>query len=270
MARDHLDNVGGTAFTVDNGTGLQVRTKLQKVIDALRTLQSGSGDPSSGLNSYQLHVNEVSNTSQLLKIRNKANDGFVTIGDVAVENLGLLPKSGGTLTGVLNAVAGTTSAPSINFGDSSTGIYKKASNKIGLTFATNEITFFDSDGITINNQKELRLSEPTSAATGGVVQHVGFKAPDTIAQNVVWKLPNADTTVSGYALISDGSGNLTWGPAAGGATGGGSNEIFWENDQIITQNYSITNGKNAGSFGPITIASGVTVTVGSGETWTVV
>ena len=36
MARDHLDNVGGTAFTVDNGTGLQVRTKLQKVIDALR------------------------------------------------------------------------------------------------------------------------------------------------------------------------------------------------------------------------------------------
>ena len=266
MARDHLDNVGGTAFTVDNGTGLQVRTKLQKVIDALRTLQSGSGDPSSGLNAYQLHVNEVSNTSQLLKIRNKANDGFVTIGDVAVENLGLLPKSGGTLTGVLNAVAGTTTAPSINFGDSSTGIYKKASNKIGLTFATNEITFFDSDGITINNQKELRLSEPSTAGS----EYVGFKAPDTIASNVVWKLPNADTTVSGYALISDGSGNLTWGPAAGGATGGGSNEIFWENDQIITQNYAITNGKNAGSFGPITMASGVTVTVGSGETWTVV
>ena len=113
MAREHLDNVGGTAFTVDNGTGLQVRTKLQKVIDDLRTLQSGSGDPSSGLNAYQLHVNEVSNTSQLLKIRNKANDGFVTIGDVAVENLGLLPKSGGTLTGVLNAVAGTTTSPSI-------------------------------------------------------------------------------------------------------------------------------------------------------------
>ena len=32
----------------------------------------------------------------------------------------------------------------------------------------------------------------------------------------------------------------------------------------------ISNNKNAGSFGPITIQSGVTVTVGSGETWTVV
>ena len=164
------------------------------------------------------------------------------------------------------ATSGNASATALHFGDSTTGIFKKGTNQLGLTFATNEITFFDQNGLTINNQKELRLSEPTTAGT----QYVGFKAPDTIASNVVWKLPNADTTVSGYALISDGSGNLTWGPAAGGATGGGSNEIFWENDQIITQNYAITNGKNAGSLGPITIASGVTVTVGSGETWTVV
>ena len=46
--------------------------------------------------------------------------------------------------------------------------------------------------------------------------------------------------------------------------------IFWENDQTVTQSYTITNGQNAGSFGPITIQSGVTVTVGAGETWTVV
>lgn len=54
------------------------------------------------------------------------------------------------------------------------------------------------------------------------------------------------------------------------ATGGGSDAIFWENDQTVTTNYTITNGKNAGSFGPITINSGVTVTVGAGEVWTVV
>ena len=81
MAR--VNSTGGTGFAVDNGTGLQVRTKLQQVIDALRSLQSGSGDPTVGLGAYQLHVNEVSNTSQVLKIRNKANDGFVEIGDVA-------------------------------------------------------------------------------------------------------------------------------------------------------------------------------------------
>ena len=55
-----------------------------------------------------------------------------------------------------------------------------------------------------------------------------------------------------------------------GATGGGSDEIFYENGQTITTDYTITNGKNAMSAGPITINTGVTVTVGTGENWTVV
>lgn len=58
--------------------------------------------------------------------------------------------------------------------------------------------------------------------------------------------------------------------AGGGATGGGSDEVFYENGQTVTSNYTITNGKNAMSAGPITVNSGVTVTVGAGETWTVV
>ena len=65
----------------------------------------------------------------------------------------------------------------------------------------------------------------------------------------------------------DGS-NLTG--IAAGATGGGSDQIFYENGQTVTSNYTITNGKNAMSAGPITINSGVTVTVGSGETYTIV
>ncbi len=65
----------------------------------------------------------------------------------------------------------------------------------------------------------------------------------------------------------DGS-NLTG--ISAGATGGGSDEVFYENDQTVTTNYTITNGKNAMAAGPITINSGVTVTVGSGETLTIV
>jgi hypothetical protein len=76
---------------------------------------------------------------------------------------------------------------------------------------------------------------------------------------------NGTVTATSYA--GDGS-NLTG--IAAGAGGGGSDEIFWENGQNVTTNYTITNGKNAMSAGPITIDSGVTVTVGSGETWTVV
>lgn len=46
--------------------------------------------------------------------------------------------------------------------------------------------------------------------------------------------------------------------------------IFWENGQTVSSNYTITSGRNAMSAGPITVASGVTVTVGAGQTWTVV
>ena len=80
-------------------------------------------------------------------------------------------------------------------------------------------------------------------------------------------------TVDGRDVAADGTkldGIEAGATAGGGAVGGGNDKVFWENDQVITTNYTITNGKNAGTFGPITINSGVTVTVGDGETWTVI
>lgn len=56
----------------------------------------------------------------------------------------------------------------------------------------------------------------------------------------------------------------------GGPTGGGTNEIFWENDQVVTNDYTITTNKNALTAGPITINNGITVTVPNGSTWTIV
>ena len=74
---------------------------------------------------------------------------------------------------------------------------------------------------------------------------------------------------NGQTLVSDGT-DISWGDAAAGATGAGSDKIFWENGQTVTQNYTITNNYNAGTFGPVTINNSVTVTVGDGETWTIV
>lgn len=68
----------------------------------------------------------------------------------------------------------------------------------------------------------------------------------------------------------EGYNGTAWGSVGGGATGGGTDEVFFENSQAVTSNYTITNGKNAMSAGPITINSGVTVTVGAGEVWTIV
>ena len=55
-----------------------------------------------------------------------------------------------------------------------------------------------------------------------------------------------------------------------GAVGGTGNYVFWENDTVVSADYTITSGKNAGSFGPITINSGVTVTIPATSTWTIV
>ena len=74
---------------------------------------------------------------------------------------------------------------------------------------------------------------------------------------------------SGQVIKSDGT-DISWGDAAAGATGGGSDKIFWENGQTVTTNYTITNNQNAGTFGPVTINNGVTVTIGDGETWVIV
>ena len=66
----------------------------------------------------------------------------------------------------------------------------------------------------------------------------------------------------GYAASS-------WSSLGGGATGGGSDEIFAQNGQTVTTSYSIPSGKNAHSVGPITVSSGVTVTIPSGSRWVV-
>jgi hypothetical protein len=73
-----------------------------------------------------------------------------------------------------------------------------------------------------------------------------------------------DTSFEGY----DGS---AWGAigGGGGASGGGSDAIFYENGQTITTSYSITASTNAMSTGPLTVNSGVSVTVPSGSRWVV-
>ena len=68
----------------------------------------------------------------------------------------------------------------------------------------------------------------------------------------------------------EGYNGSSWGAVGGGATGGSGNYAFFENDITVTADYTITTNKNAMTAGPITINSGVTVTVPSGSVWTVI
>lgn len=63
--------------------------------------------------------------------------------------------------------------------------------------------------------------------------------------------------------------NGQWGQLGGGATGGGSDQIFNLNGQTVTTDYTIPTGFNASTVGPITIASGITVTVPDNSNWVI-
>ena len=248
-----------TNYTIENASGASVRTDLNNVFAAIQSSNSKSSDlVSSQCVSGMVFLNT---TTDILKVRNSANNGFTEIGSIDSDNLGLLPRAGGTMTGVLKIDdSSSASTPALSFDtDPDTGFFRKAANKIGLSTGGTEQMFFDENGITLLLRNEIRFSDADSS------HYIGLKADPTIGTSFTLTLPDTDTPVAGYALVSDGSGTLSWG-VAGGANQG----IFWENNQTVTSNYTITDGKNAGSFGPITIASGITVTVGSGETWTVV
>ena len=63
----------------------------------------------------------------------------------------------------------------------------------------------------------------------------------------------------------EGYNNGAWGAIGGGAgaTGGGTDEVFFESDQAVTTNYTLSSGKHAHTVSP-TINSGVSITVPSG------
>jgi hypothetical protein len=67
----------------------------------------------------------------------------------------------------------------------------------------------------------------------------------------------------------EGYNNTTWSGIGDQPVGGGTNRVFFENDIVMTDNYTITSGKNAMSTGPITVNPGVSLTVPTGSTYTI-
>ena len=154
-------------------------------------------------------------------------------------SVGLNVGSGKTLT-----VAGTltvTGASTIN--NTAIGGSTPASGAFTTLSATGDVTFSGTGRIRVPTGTTAQ--RPATPATG-------------------WFRFNTDVNKF------EGYNGTAWGSVGGGATGGGSDAIFIENGQTVTTNYTLTSGTNAGSFGPITINSGVTVTVPSGQVWTIV
>tara|TARA_A100001201_G_scaffold84973_1_gene75203 strand:- start:86 stop:670 length:585 start_codon:yes stop_codon:yes gene_type:complete len=184
-------------FIIDNGTGSAVRTDLNNVLQAIASNNSKSGALTTNY-AYQWHVDTSDGN---LKIRNAANNGYVTVGPVATTNFGLAPLAGATFTGK----------------------------------------------VTHNYTSSLTIPSGTTAQRDGSPAVGMFRHNSTLNQ-------------------FEGYNNGAWGAIGGGAgaTGGGSDEVFFESDTNVTTDYTITSGKNAHTVSPV-IDSGVTVTVPSGS-----
>ena len=173
------------------------------------------------------------------------------------------------------------------------GIYVFGNGAVELYYDNSNKLQTKSDGVNITGELECDSLDVDGAAnvTGnldisGDIRHngdtnclFGFPAVDTFrvstggterfritSTGAIAIEGSSNYGTSGQVLTSNGNDAPTWQDGGGTVASG----CVYENSQTISANYSVTSGKNAMSAGPITIASGVTVTVTSGSTYTIV
>ena len=189
-------------YNIANASGASVRSDLNAVFDAIKTLNSGGTDPSNTA-AFMPYVDTADSNN--LKIRNAANNGFTTVGSVDSANLGLLPRAGGTMTGQLLADdSAGASAPAISFdGDTDTGIFRAGANTMGFATAGVERVEISDSGLDMSNGLPIRFQDSSGAP------FVALKSPSSVSSNVTFTLPGTDGS-AGEFLKTDGSGNLSF------------------------------------------------------------
>ena len=219
---------GGVALTINDGYG-----------NANVTFNHKAGTPEQNGNAARIEVNTdaTSGASMLFELKSNVSSGSA-VGLTSVLDLyetQVRPR--------VDVVPNTDSA-----------------NNLGSTTKKWLNGYFDNlitDSIQVNNtgNASLKFNEATANGTN----FVGFQAPANVASDVLWTLPATDAAVSGYALISDASGTLSWGQAGGGAKGGGGEQIFHESANTMNNDYTISANHNAVVPSPLTINATLTV-----------
>ena len=105
---------------------------------------------------------------------------------------------------------------------------------------------------------DIRFTGRTSSTGSAVIPSGNTGQQDAVPLAGYLRFNTTDASFEGH-------NGTEWGSIGGGAVNG----IFYENDQTIADSYTIVATKNAMSTGPLTLNSGVTVTVESGGRWVV-
>lgn len=102
-----------------------------------------------------------------------------------------------------------------------------------------------------------------TAATGAAIMPTGTTAERPTPATGHFRFNSSLSQFEGY-------NGTAWGAVGSGATGGTGNQVIYENDQTVSADYTLTAGKNGMSAGPITVNAGITLTIPTGATYTVV
>ena len=230
-------------YDIANASGAAVRSDINLVLDAVKTLNSGSSDPVNAV-AFMLYGDTSDN---ILKIRNSANSSFTEIGDINQANLGLLPIDGNTaMTGGLQLrTTGTASDLPVKFsGDTDTGFGR---------FAPNTLTFVCSA------LERLKLTT-TSLELGSGVDLMLFNGSARIkfeylgGSNQNFSLPVVDGA-NGSVLQTDGSGQLSFVAIQGVPTG----TIFCFAIATVPTGYLECNGQSTSGYAALAALIGSNV-----------
>jgi len=193
-------------------------------------------------------------------------------GSITIANTGVTSFSGGS-TGLTPATATTGAvslAGTLGVGYGGTGT--------ATTFTAGSVVFAGASGVytqdnanffwdDTNNRLGVGTTSPSvtlaMSATDAILIPVGTTGQQPTGAAGMLRFNSSTTSFEGY-------NGTAWGSIGGGATGGGTDQIFYLNGQTVNSNYTIPTSQNAGTFGPVTIAGGAVVTVPSGSTWSVV
>tara|TARA_Y100000401_G_scaffold50798_1_gene39704 strand:- start:49 stop:879 length:831 start_codon:yes stop_codon:yes gene_type:complete len=227
-------------FTIDNASGQSVRLDIQACLKALQGQNAESSDITTQ-SQCVAGMTFLNTTTNILKVRNSTNGGFTEIGNIDTANLGLLPKSGGTMTGqLLIDDSNSASAPALSFDtDTDLGLFRKSANIMGFSSSGTEQMTFDANGITLNTQNEIRFGDADSS------NYVAIKAPTTVSSNRTITLPDVSGTLATTANILtsiqgvDLTGLHTLLPAANNVHSIGSTTLRWAN--IFTADLDLSN-----------------------------
>ena len=154
-------------------------------------------------------------------------------------------------------------------------INTNADNRIisgsGTTNTLNGETNFTYDGNTVDIKNAGTASSIKLYCESSNAHYQEIKAaPHSGSTSWTLTLPSTDGDADQF-LKTNGSGVSSWAAVPAGApTGGGTEKVFYENENAVDTDYTLTTNFNAVTAGPVTVADGVTITVPAGQAWVIV